>query len=81
MIGQNMCVMIIIPCYHYSLEGSAMFARALLRTARYSMMIFLQDMMDETTPLGMMVETMEYIPEILPAMLTFMNSEDGVRDS
>ena len=36
-------------------------------------------MMDASTPLGMLVENMEYIPDILPAMMTFMNSEEGVR--
>ena len=35
-------------------------------------------MMDVTTPLGMLVENMEYMPEVLPAMMTFMTSEKGV---
>ena len=39
----------------------------------------LSDMMDPSTPMGMLMENMEYLPDILPTMMTFMNSEEGVR--
>ena len=37
------------------------------------------EMMDPSTPMGMLMENMEYLPDILPAMMTYMNSEEGVR--
>ena len=39
---------------------------------------YFSEMMDVTTPTGMMVENMEYMPDIVPAMLNLMNREDTV---